>query len=134
MLVDIFIIADSKRKVHAFVIFSIAFLAEKVYDDPDTQTKIGEITVHLKGGNWGSFVLDEFKVKDLVQKSIEINKGQYILLQIRNNSGVRTFDEEKQAYVDPDTGLELPKAEITMTNLLIRSLDVKEGNETQGGN
>jgi hypothetical protein len=106
---------------------------EKVYDDPDPQTKIGEITVHLKGGNWGSFVLDEFKVRDLVQKSIEINKGQYILLQIRNNSGVRVFDEEKQAYVDREIGLDLPKLEITMTNLLIRALSINTVSEEQGG-
>jgi hypothetical protein len=47
---------------------------------------------------------------------------------------VRVFNEEKQIFVDPQTGLELPKANITMTNLLVRALDVKEGNETQGGN
>ena len=44
------------------------------------------------------------------------------------------FNEEKQTYVDQLTGLELPKAEITMTNLLIRALDVKNGDGAQGGN
>ena len=101
---------------------------EKVYDDPDT--KIGEVAVHLKNGKWYSFALDVFNTSVGSQKSIQIKSGQYVLLQFKNNC----VDENKQAYVDPDTSLELPKAEITMTNLLIRALDVKEGNETQGGN
>ena len=106
---------------------------EKVYDDPDPETRIGELAVHLESGKWSSFVLDFFNVNGSSQKTIQIKDGQYILLQIRNNSGVRVFDEEKQAYVDPQTGIELQKAEITMTNLLIRALEVKEGNEVQGG-
>ena len=107
---------------------------EKVYDDPDPQTSIGEVAVHLKNGKWNSFVLDVFKMDGKTQKSIQINDGQYILLQIRNNSGVRVFNEEKKAYVDQLTGIELPSAEITMTNLLIRALDVKSGDVAQGGN
>ena len=107
---------------------------EKVYDDPDSETRIGEVSVHLKNGKWNSFVLDVFKIGGKTQNSIQINDGQYILLQIRNNSGVRVFNEEKQAYVDALTGIELPSAEITMTNLLIRALDVKNGDEAQGGN
>ena len=99
-----------------------------VYDNHDT--KIGEVSVHLKNGKWSSFALDVFRTNAGSQKSIQIKSGQYVLLQFKNNC----VDENKQAYVDPDTGLELPKAEITMTNLLIRALDVKEGNETQGGN
>jgi hypothetical protein len=46
---------------------------------------------------------------------------------------VRVFDEEKRTFVDPQTGLELQKAEITMTNLLIRALDIKNVNKVQGG-
>ena len=107
---------------------------EKVYDDPDSETRIGEVSVHLKNGKWNSFVLDVFKIGGKTQNSIQINDGQYILLQIRNNSGVRVFNEEKQAYVDALTGIELSKAEITMTNLLIRALDVKNGDVAQGGN
>ena len=107
---------------------------EKVYDDPDPDSRIGEVAVHLKGGKWSSFVLDVFNVGDRAQKSIQINDGQYILLQIRNNSGVRAFDDEKQIFVDPVTGLELREARITMTNLLIRALEVEDGNEAQGGN
>ena len=106
---------------------------EPEYDDPDPDSRIGEIAVYLKKGEWGSFLLDDFRVNGTQQQSIEIKDGQYILLQIRNNSGVRVLDEEKQVYVDPQTGLELPTAEITMTNLLIRALDVKAGNEAQGG-
>ena len=106
---------------------------EKVYDDPDPETRIGEVVVHLKDGKWSSFLLDDFRVNETTQKSVEIKEDQYILLQIRNNSGVRVFDEEKQAFVDPQTGLELQKAEITMTNLLIRALDIKNVNEVQGG-
>jgi len=101
---------------------------ENVYDDPDA--KIGEVKVHLKNGEWNSFTLDAFQTKAGLQKSIQINSGQYALLRFKNNC----VDANKQAYVDPDTGLALPKAEITMTNLLIRALDIKEGNETQGGN
>ena len=98
---------------------------EITYDDPDPESRIGEVTVHLNQGKWDSFVLDYFKVNGTTQSSIQINDGQYILLQFRNNSGVRVFDEDKQVYVDPITGLELPKAEITMTNLLIRALEIK---------
>ena len=106
---------------------------EKVYDDPDPETRIGEVVVHLKDGKWNSFLLDDFRVNGTAQKSVEIKEDQYILLQIRNNSGVRVFDEEKRTFVDPQTGLELQKAEITMTNLLIRALDIKNVNEVQGG-
>ena len=107
--------------------------AEKVYDDPNLETRISEITVHLKNGKWNSFVLDTFRVNGTTQKSIEIKEGQYILLQIRNNSGVRVFDEDKRAFVDPQTGLELQKAYITVTNLLIRALNIKNESEVQGG-
>ena len=106
---------------------------EKVYDDPDPQTSIGDIMVQLKKDEWGSFVLGSFNVNGKAQESIQINDGQYILLQIRNNSGVRIFDDEKQIFVDQKTGLELQKAEITMTNLLIRALNKTTGGETQGG-
>ena len=103
---------------------------EAVYDDPDQKTRIGDVTVHLKNGKWNSFVLDTFNINGQTQKSIQIKDGQYILLQIRNNSGVRDFKDGK--YVDQLTGIELPKAEITMTNLLIRALDVKSGDMAQG--
>ena len=106
---------------------------ETVYDDPDPQTSIGDIMVQLKKDEWGSFVLGSFNVNGKTQESIQINDGQYILLQIRNNSGVRIFDDEKQIFVDQKTGLELQKAEITMTNLLIRALNKTTGGETQGG-
>jgi hypothetical protein len=106
---------------------------ETVYDDPNLETRVGEITVHLKSGKWSSFLLDTFRVNQTTQKSMEIKQGQYILLQFRNNSGVRIFDKEKQVFVDPQTGLELQSAEITMTNLLIRALNVKNVNDVQGG-
>ena len=35
---------------------------EKTYDDPDPDTRIGEITVFLKKDEWDSFVLDRFDV------------------------------------------------------------------------
>lgn len=106
---------------------------EKVYDDPDPQARIGDTTVHLRGGKWNSFVLDEFNIDGKIQKSVDIKDGQYMLLQIRNNSGVRIYNEEKHIFVDPQTELELQKAEITMTNLLIRALELKNNSETQGG-
>ena len=105
---------------------------EPVYDAPDPNTRIGETVVHLKAGQWGSFVLDSFKVDGTAQKSIQINDGQYIVLQIRNNCGVLELDE-KQNLVDPQIGIALDRAEITMTNLLIRALDVNNAGKTQGG-
>ena len=89
---------------------------------PAYDERIGEAAIHLKNGKWSSFVLDSFYVNGEVQKSIEINNGQYILLQIINNVGV---NEESGIYVDSGAGLELQKAELTMTNLLIRALDIK---------
>ena len=35
---------------------------EKVYDDPDPETRIGEVSVYLKNGKWSSFLLDTFRV------------------------------------------------------------------------
>lgn len=103
------------------------------YDDPAAETRIGEIAVHLKNGKWGSFMLDEFSVNGTKQKSIQVKDGQYILIQFRNNSGIRVYNEEKQLYVDPQTGIALQKAEITATNLLIRALSVENESEVQGG-
>ena len=107
--------------------------SEEQYDDPAAETRVGEITVNLKKDVWNSFVLDSFNVGGVAQNSIRINEDQYLLIQIRNNSGVRIYDSEKNTFVDPQTGLELQKAEITMTNLLIRALEVKNDNEAQGG-
>mgnify|MGYP003318402418 CR=1 FL=1 len=108
--------------------------AEKpTYDDPAPETRVAEIAVSLKKGKWNSFMLDTFKSNGKAQESIQINEGQYVLLQIRNNSGARVFDVNKQAFVDPITGLELPKAELTMTNLLVRALDVRTDDELEGG-
>ena len=103
------------------------------YDDPDPDMRIGEVTLYLKSGKWTSFTLNSFNEHGAVKGSVGINKGQYILLQIRNNSGVRVYDEEKKLYVDEQTGLELQRAEITMTNLLVRALSVADGMEEQGG-
>lgn len=97
---------------------------EQKYDDPDPKTRIGEITVHLRGGSWDSFLLDFFKMNGNNEKSISVEAGQCILLQIRNNSGVREL--KNGLYVDPQTGLELDKAEITMTNLLVRALKIEK--------
>ena len=98
------------------------------YDDPDPSTRLGEVAVHLKKEKWDSFVLDTFKVNEMTQNSLEIEDGQFLLIQIRNNSGVRVYDNEKKAYVDPQTGIELERAEITMTNLLIRALNINNDN------
>ena len=102
------------------------------YDDPDIESRIGEVTVYLGAGKWNSFTLDSFKINDNVEKSIYVEDGQYILLQIRNNSGVRVFDEDKKLYVDKQTGLVLEKAEITMTNLLVRALSLENNTEAGG--
>ena len=103
------------------------------YDDPDPATRIGEIRVDLDAGDWTSFTLSSFDLFGTKRNSVKINSGQYILLQIRNNSGVRVYDEEKKLYVDPQTNLELKRAEITMTNLMVRALNVGDGMEEQGG-
>jgi hypothetical protein len=88
------------------------------------KVKIGEIVIQLNGGKWDSFVLDEFDVNGQAQKSIQINEGQYILMHIRNNSGLRNPDAEDQASVEPQTENELQSVKITMTNLLVRTLDI----------
>jgi hypothetical protein len=46
---------------------------------------------------------------------------------------VRVYDEENKLYVDAQSGLELQKAEITMTNLLLRALKIENNTETNGG-
>lgn len=107
---------------------------EKVYDDPELKTSIGDIAVHLESGKWNSFVLDVFEINGESQESIQIDEDQHLLLLIRNNSGVRDYDDETKSFVDPITGFALPKAEITMTNLLVRALEVESGSEAQGGN
>ena len=101
------------------------------YDDPDPETRIGEITLHLKGGKWSSFTLDSFKINDKFEQSIHVEDGQCILLQIRNNSGVREL--KNGLYVDPQTGLELDRAEITLTNLLVRALEIENNTESKEG-
>ena len=112
---------------------------EEPYDVSAPKTRIGEIVVHLKEEKWGSFVMDNFKVGDeaqgsiQIQNSIPIQSGQCILLQIRNNSGIRDLGQNKQSFVDPTTGLPLQEAEITMTNLLVRALEVTAGDNAQGG-
>lgn len=104
---------------------------QETYDDPDPKSRIGEITLQLSSGAWRSFTLDYFKINDKIEKSIYVENGQYILLQIRNNSGVRVFDEDKQLYVDEETGLVPDKAEITMTNLLVRALETENKTEAK---
>lgn len=108
------------------------------YDDPSPDGRMGEIVIHLEKDEWNSFVLEKFTViEDTVgevqRESIQIKADQYLLIQIRNNSGVRELDVNTGAFVDPQTKLELPEASITATNLLIRALDIKEGNREQGG-
>jgi hypothetical protein len=98
---------------------------EQKYDDPDPKTRIGEITVDLKAGKWNSFVLDYFKDGENNEKSITVASGQYILLQIRNNSGVRELNTEN--------GLRLDRAEITMTNLLVRALEIENNTKAEEG-
>jgi hypothetical protein len=98
---------------------------EQKYDDPDPKTRIGEITVDLKAGKWNSFVLDYFKDGENNKKSITVASGQCILLQIRNNSGVRELNTEN--------GLRLDRAEITMTNLLVRALEIENNTKAEEG-
>lgn len=98
---------------------------EPGYREPDSKSKIGEITVDLKAGKWNSFVLDYFKDGENNEKSITVASGQYILLQIRNNSGVRELNTEN--------GLRLDRAEITMTNLLVRALEIENNTKAEEG-
>ena len=99
--------------------------SEIIYGDPNPESKIGDIGVYLQNGRWSSFVLDVFKSNGTTQKSIHITEGDYVLLQFRNNSDASAFDEE--------TGLELERANLTMTNLLIRALDIERSDNSQGG-
>ena len=104
---------------------------DQAYDDPMPESRIGEITVYLKGGKWNSFVLDYFNVNDNNEKSVSVKSGQCILLQIRNNSGVRVLDSESGLYVDAQTGAQLDRAEITMTNLLVRALEIENNTKAK---
>ena len=106
---------------------------EEAYDDPAPETRLGEVIVHLKKDNWDSFAVESFIIDGQPKGSIKIEDGQYLLLQFRNNSGVRIFDNEAGVFVDPQTGKELQRAEITMTNMLVRSLNTDSENEAQGG-
>ena len=74
-------------------------------------------------------MLDTFNVLGTTQKSIQIKDGQYILLQFRNNSGVRSALAEGGPLVDKISGLELEPAGFTMTNLLVRALTRSGGAE-----
>lgn len=103
------------------------------YDDPDPKTRIGEISLFLKAEKWNSFILDSFIINGKTENSICVKKGQYILFQIRNNSGVRIWNESSGLWVDEQTGLVLDRAEITMTNLLVRALDWETATESKGG-
>lgn len=104
--------------------------SEVKYDDPSPDSRVGEITIHLKAGKWSSFVLDRFIIGGVTngvsENSIQIYDDQIILLQFRNNSGVREMVDE--VLIDTQSGQELQTAQITMTNLLIRALDVEDGN------
>jgi hypothetical protein len=70
-------------------------------------------------------VLDYFQDGENNEKSITVASGQYILLQIRNNSGVRKLNTEN--------GLRLDRAEITMTNLLVRALEIENNTKAEEG-
>jgi hypothetical protein len=100
---------------------------EKIFDDPDPETRVSEVKLYLNKEKWGSFLVEAFLKDGSPLRSLEIKDGQYLLLQIRNNSGVRVYNEDLKAYVDPETGLPLNSARITMTNLLVRTLDQDDG-------
>jgi hypothetical protein len=99
---------------------------EQEYDDPDPDSRIGEITAHLNGGEWDSFLLDYFRNGENNEKSIAVASGQCILLQIRNNSGDPELNIDK-------TGIKLDRADITMTNLLVRALKIENNTEVEEG-
>ena len=107
--------------------------ASPTYDEPAPDSRIGEIAVSLKAEKWNSFTLESFRVNGKTEKSIQINKAHYILIQIRNNSGVREFDEDKKVYVDAQTKIELPSVKVTMTNLMIRALSLDDETQSQEG-
>lgn len=129
--INVFVI--DKDEWEAIAAYAKAPEKPGVYERPAPEARVGEVAVHLENGKWSSFALDTFLVNGTTQKSIKIEEGQYVLLHVRNNSGVRVLDEEKELFVDPQTGLALQKAEITVTNLLIRALEIEDTNEVQGG-
>ena len=96
---------------------------EQGYSEPASESKIGEITVHLEGGEWDSFLLDYFEINNNNEKSIYVEAGQCILLQIRNNSG--------NPELNIENGIKLDRAEITMTNLLVRALEIENNTEAK---
>lgn len=99
------------------------------YDDPDHTSSVANAVVRLDGKKWGSFLIDEFATGGGSSKSVKVSNGQYILIQFRNNSGDRVFDEKSGALVDRITQTAIEKAEFTMTNLLVRALDSESGGE-----
>ena len=101
------------------------FSATDDFDDPDPKTRIAHSSVRLTSGVWNSFLIDSFISADgTASGGIQVKNGAYALIQIRNNSGIRIFDQEKQAYVDSETAEELSGVRLTMTNLLIRAIEL----------
>lgn len=105
-------------------------IEEVVFDDPDPATRIADFGIRLNGGKWDSFLVDKFSVGGKSNSSVWVDEGQYILIQFRNNSGIRIYDGDTQSIIDEIIGVPLERAEFTMTNLLVRALELKA--ETQG--
>lgn len=104
-------------------------MQDVVYDDPYQSTCIADTVIRLSNGEWNSFMVDAFMVNGKSRSSIEIEKGQYILIQFRNNNGIRAYNHELQALVDEKTGRKLDSADFTMTNLLVRAIEEEPENE-----
>ena len=104
---------------------------EGKFNIPPKTAWIGDKTVHLKEGKWGSFVLETFSVMGESQKSIQIdsNENKYVVLLFKNNNLPLISDEENNTNSEAES----QGASISMTNLLVRALYVGDDNEAEEG-
>ena len=92
------------------------------YDDPNPKSSLCDSVYYFDGNEWDAFLVEIFKEDGVSKDSISVKKDQYILIQFRNNSGIRVLDKTSGGLVDEKSGLALDSTGFTMTNLLIRVL------------
>ena len=79
------------------------------YGEPDESNLIANISLSVKSTYWESFSAEEFLVNGETKKTINIEKGKFILIRFNNNS-----------YIGKENNMN--KVSMKMTNMMIRSL------------
>ena len=79
------------------------------YGEPDESNLIANISLSVKSAYWESFSAEEFLVNGETKKTINIEKGKFILIRFNNNS-----------YIGKENNMN--KVSMKMTNMMIRSL------------